>query len=694
MNTKKMPEQRDKKRKKIEKRYKELQKLVQHHQHLYHEKDSPEISDEVYDSLAEELLRIEEKYPELKIEGSASERIGGKPATSFWKIKHKIRQWSFDNVFDFSDLQKWEERIKRLLKKEGKKTEDITYACEMKIDGLKAVLTYEKGKLITGATRGDGITGEDVTNNLKTIKSIPLKLSSPIDLVAGGEVWLSGREFLRINGEKKKKGQAEFANPRNAAAGTIRQLDPKVVASRNLNTFIYDIDFISFIISFKHQAPRFKKPATQEEELKILKKLGFSVNPNFKVCKNLKEIQDFYEESLKKKARFDYGVDGIVVKVNDIEFQKVLGHTGKSPRFGVAYKFPALETATVVEDILLQVGRTGVITPVAKLRPVLIDGSTVSRATLHNEDEIKRLDVRIGDTVILRKAGDVIPEIVRVLPELRSGSEKAYKFPKRLSACGGEGLIERLVGQAAHRCVNRNSFEQLKRKFHYFVSKKAFNIDGLGPKIVDRFLELGLVTDFDDIFTLQSGDILTLEGFKEKSVSNLLEAIKKAKSVSLARFLVGLSIDQIGEETAIDVAEHFGSLQKIRKAGLAEFEAIEGVGNVVAGSICSWFGNKENSELVDRLLKHVKIETSPHLGVELPSGKIFGKTFVLTGTLGSITRDEAKEKIRSLGGKVSSSVSKQIDYVVVGADPGSKYENAKKLGVKIINEIEFKKLLK
>lgn len=659
----------------LKKRHSKLKKLVLHHQELYHTKDAPEISDEAYDSLVKELDQIEKEYPELK--SNVSQNVGSKLQEAFKKTKHLVRQWSFDNVFNFEELQKWQDKIERILKKEGEDVKDLEYTCELKIDGLKAVLTYKDGFFVTGATRGDGVMGEDVTENLKTIKSIPLKLNEKIDLVAVGEIWMSHKEFERINEERKKSGEPLYMNPRNSGAGTIRQLDSVAVAKRNLVSFVYDIDLID------------NKLPTQEEELKKLKKLGFNVNPSFRVCRNLTEVQKYYQEYLKKKETFDYGVDGIVVKVNDVRFQSILGYTGKSPRFGIAYKFPAMETTTKIKDIILQIGRTGVITPVALLEPVLVDGSMVSRATLHNEDEIKRLDLRIGDTVIIQKAGDVIPDIVKVIKELRSGSEKVYKFPKKVLACGGDGRIERIPGQAAWRCVNRNSYEQLKRKFHYFVSKKAFNIDGLGPQIVDKFLELGLITNFDDIFTLKEEDILPLEGFKEKSVKNLLRAILQSKEITLSRFLVSLSIDQVGEETAIDLANHFGSLEKIRRASFEEIDVIEGVGNVVAKSVYDWFKDKENSNLVDRLLNYVKIENP-----KVVSKKFSGKTFVLTGTLESFSRDEVKAIIRSLGGNVSSSVSRGTDYVVAGEKAGSKLDNAKKLGVKVLSEEEFKALIK
>ena len=673
--------------KKTKERYEKLKELVRHHQYLYHTKDEPEISDEAYDSLLHELIKLEADYPEIKSSDSPTQRVGGEPLDEFEKVPHKIRQWSYDNIFDFEELKKWDEKIKRFLAKEDVDLKELNYCVEFKIDGLKIVLTYQKGKFVQGATRGDGEVGENVTQNLKTIKSIPLKLNEEVDLVVEGEAWMPESEFERINEERKKRGEALFANPRNAAAGSIRQLDSKITASRNLSSFIYDAHFEDL----KSKILDLKSINTQTVELKLLEKLGFKVNSNYKICKTIEDIESFYQKSLKQKKELDYEVDGIVIKVNSVAMQRVLGYTGKSPRFGVAYKFPAEQVTTKVLDIHMQVGRTGVITPVAILEPVRVAGSIVSRATLHNEDEIKRLDVRIGDTVILQKAGDVIPDIVSVLTDLRDGSQKEFKFPKKVPACGGDGSIYRPEGEAKHRCVNKKSFEQLKRKFHYFVSKKAYDIDGLGPKIIDKFLELGLVSTYDDIFTLKEGDIRDLEGFKEKSAENLINAISSAKRVSLGRFLIGLSINHLGEETAHDVAEHFGSLEKIRRASRQDLEEIEGVGEKVAESIFSWFKEKENSDLVDRLLDHVEIENPKSLKLEAQGLK--GKTFVLTGTLSSLGRDEAKEMIRNLGGNVSSSVSKKTDYVVAGKNPGSKYEQAEELDIKILNEDEFKKML-
>jgi DNA ligase (NAD+) len=534
--------------------------------------------------------------------------------------------------------------------------------------------------LKTAATRGNGKVGEDVTMNVRTIESVPLRLAKEADIVAEGEVWLGSKELKRINQEREKKGEALFANPRNVAAGTIRQLDSKVVASRRLDVFMYDI------------AKYGGTPENQMEELEELKRLGFKVNPHFELAHGMNEVIEYWKKWQKKAKKEDYWIDGVVVKVNERKYQEALGYTGKAPRFAIAFKFPAEQVTTVVEDIVLQVGRTGVLTPVAHLRPVSVAGSTVSRATLHNEDEIKRLDVRIGDTVILQKAGDVIPDIVSVMKEMRTGKEKPYKFPTHVPACGGDGRIERMPGEAAWRCVNKNSFEQQKRKFYHFVSKHAFDIEHMGPKNIDLLLEHGLIANFDDIFSLKRGDLLSLPRFAEKSADNLLEAIEEKKNIPLSRFIVSLSIPNVGEETAEDLAEHFGGLEKIEHASAEELENISGIGTVVAQSIFDWFREKENKELVRRILHHIKI-----LSIQKQSKAAFplaGKSFVLTGTLSSMSRDEAKEKIKDQGGDVVGSVSKNTSFVVAGENPGSKYDKAEELGVEILDEDSFLRMVR
>ena len=663
--------------KNVKERYEKLVKTVDHYRYLYHVLDKPDITDESYDSLMRELVDIEEKYPELKTSLSPSQRVGGEPLSEFKKVRHEVRQWSFDDCFSSAGLKKWDEKVRRMAVKEPSlRSEKIEYCCELKIDGLKIILTYKNGKFIQGATRGDGEIGEDVTENLKTIKSIPFILTKPVDIIAVGECWLSKAELKKINIEREKNDEQLFANTRNAAAGSIRQLDPKIVAKRNLTSFIYDIDKLNE-----------KIPDTQDKELKIIYDLGFKTNPNHEIFDSLEGVEKYYKHWSKNKEKLDYGLDGIVIKINSRKIQETLGYTGKSTRWGIAYKFPAEQVTTILEDIVFQVGRTGVITPVAHLRPVLVAGSTVSRATLHNEDEIKRLDIRIGDTVILQKAGDVIPEIVEVLKELRSGKEKVFVFPEKIEACGGDGKIERIPGQAAWRCVNKNSFAQQKRKFYHFVSKKAFNMDGCGPRIIDVLLDNNLITNYDDIFTLKRGDLLSLPRFAEKSVDNLLKSVENSRKIPLNRFVVSLSIPQVGEETAIDLAKNFLSLEKIRGAEIVELQRINGVGDIVGKSVYDWFSDKENSKLADRLLKYVKIESIKSGNEKME--KLSGKSFVITGTLSSMSRDQAKEKIRTLGGDVSESVSSKTSYLVAGENPGSKFDKAKRLKVRIITEKEL-----
>ncbi|MBI4155887.1 MAG: NAD-dependent DNA ligase LigA [Candidatus Zambryskibacteria bacterium] len=661
-------------------RAEKLKKEIERHAHLYHTLDTPEVSDEIFDSLVAELKELLYKYPELSEFGGILERVGGKPLKEFVKVKHQVRQWSFDDVFDFGSLKKWDEKLKNFVKKSGLSDEKIEYCCELKIDGLKIVLTYEKGKLILGATRGDGEVGEDVTNNVKTIRTIPLKLKKEESLVVTGEIWIGKKDLDRINKIRQKSGESLYANTRNLAAGSIRQLDPKVTSSRNLNSFIYDIDLSNGGI-----------PQTQSDELELLEKLGFEINPNFAVFDTLAGVEKFYQSWVKKKPELDYGLDGIVIKINSRKVQETLGYTGKSPRWGVAYKFPAEQVTTIVEDIVLQIGRTGVLTPVAHLRPVNVAGSTVSRATLHNEDEIRRLDVRVGDTIILQKAGDVIPDIVSVVKELRTGKEKKYNFPSRVSQCGGDGRIERIPGQAAWRCVNKNSFEQQKRKFYHFVSKKALDITDMGPRVTNMLLENNLISEYADIFTLKKGDLLSLPRFAEKSADNLLNSIEKAKNTTLPKLIIGLSIPQVGEETAYDLAEHFQTIKNLREATFEKLEQLYGVGPVAAKSIVDFFKSKENKKILDNLLKQISISTP---GVEKSeSGKLAGRTFVLTGTLPNMSRDEAKTKIRALGGTLSESVSKETDYVVAGDNPGSKYKKAQDLGVRVLSEDELVELI-
>ncbi len=662
--------------KKISHRVEKLRKLINYHRYLYHVKDKQEISEQALDSLKKELYDLEQANPELITPDSPTQRVAGKVAEGFKKVIHKVPQWSFNDAFSKEDIIDFDTKIKRMLKKVSIK-KSPTYSCELKIDGLKIILEYKNGILVQASTRGDGKVGEDVTANVRTIESVPLKLTEPINIIVEGEVYITKTQFNKINKGQKNKKKSGFANPRNLAAGTLRQLDPQIVAQRKLSVFIYDIAQGSNAI-------------TQIEELEILQRLGFRVNKHYAHFDNIADIIKFWEKWQKKKDKEDYWVDGIVIKVNEIELQKALGYTGKAPRYAIALKFPAEQVTTVVEDIILQIGRTGVLTPVAHLRPVLVAGSVVSRATLHNEDEIKRLDVRVGDTVILQKSGDIIPDIIKVLKELRSPNSKPFKWPSKVSACGGDGSIERIDGQAAWRCKNKNSFDQLVRKIEYFTSKKCFNIDGCGPKVVEQLVRNELVQSFDDIFTLQKGDLLELEGFAELSADNLLQAIENAKNVTLPRLITALSISQVGEETAIDLANHFGSFENLEKATESELEKIEGIGEIVAKSIVEYFNDKDNQKMLKRLLQYLNIENPIKQNKETP---FTDKVIVITGSLESFSRDKAKELARKMGAKIASGVSPKTDLLIVGKNAGSKLEKAQKLGVKVVNEQEFVKMI-
>ena len=665
-----------------QKRIEKLRKVINYHRYLYHVLDRQEISDAALDSLKHELSKLESEFPQFITPDSPTQRVGGRPLEKFTKIKHKVRQWSFGDVFSEDEIRKFDERIKKALEKDLGRQPRLDYVCELKIDGFKIVLTYEKGILIVAATRGDGLIGEDVTQNVRTIESIPLKLEKEVDIVVEGEIWMGKKEFERLNAERKKKGEPLFANPRNVAAGSIRQLDPRVAASRKLDSFMYDMTLL------KGNAPDTSiQPETQYAELGLLRELGFKVNPHFRLCKNIEEVILFWKDWMKKRDEMDYWIDGIAVKLNKREWQEKLGYTGKAPRFAVAFKFPAEQATTALEAIRIQVGRTGVLTPVAVLKPVSLAGSTVSRATLHNEREIKRLDVRIGDTVIVQKAGDVIPEVVDVVKELRSGNEKIFKMPKRCPICGSP--LERSAGSPLVRCPNKRCAVRHRRQLYHFTSKKAFDIEGLGPKIVDALLDNGLIADAADIFDLKEGDLEPLERFAEKSAKNLVEAINKKREIDLARFIFALGIPNVGEKTSLDLARKFGSIKNLQRAKLEELEAVRDVGEIVARSVREWFKDGYNKKLLNRLLERVKIKK-----VSKPAGtKLKGKKFVLTGSLEAMSRDEAKERIIMLGGEVASSVSKNTDFVVAGKDPGSKLEKAGRLGVKKLNERDFLKLL-
>lgn len=668
------------------KRIAKLKKEINHHRYLYHVLDKVEISDAASDSLKNELATLEAQYPDLVTPDSPTQRVSGQALDGFTKVRHAVRQWSFSDAFSFSEMKEWEERLKKILSAKGIESH-LDYVCELKIDGLHVVLTYQKGLFVRGATRGDGIIGEDVTQNLKTIEAVPLRLEEDVDIVCEGEVFMRKSVFAALNKKFQKEKRALLANPRNAAAGGIRQLDPRIARERQLDIYTYEIDQASFPV-----------PMQQREVLERLQQLGLKVNKCFASCPDLKAVEAYYHKWQKRKIQIDFWYDGVVVKVNDRAKQKAVGYVGKGPRFIIAYKFSAEEATTIVKEIKVQVGRMGSLTPVAVLEPVRIAGSTVSRATLHNEDEIRRLGLKIGDTVIIHKAGDIIPEVVKVLPGLRTGKEKNFKMPARCPMCGTP--VVKPEGEVAYRCPNKVCYAQEQEKLIHFASKKAFNIVGLGEKIIKKLMDEGLIITPPDIFALKQGDLEPLERFAPKSAQNLITAIGRAKTVPLAHFLLALGIRYVGVETAALLADFLATkvrpltIQNLSRAaikiGVDEWRQVEGVGEKVASSLFAYFQSKRNRKILDELekagivLQYFK-STKPQ--------KFSGLTFVLTGALKNFTRDQAKQHIEELGGNVTSAVTKKTDYVVAGEDPGSKLEKAQALKVKIIGEKEFKKLL-
>jgi DNA ligase (NAD+) len=683
----------------VKKRIEKLRKLIEKYRYSRHVLDKELVPIDVEDSLKKELFDLEQKYPEFITPDSPTQRVGGKPLEKFEKVRHPSPMLSFNDAFSKEDMEDWLARISKLLTREELK--EVDFYCEPKLDGLAIELIYREGILRFGLTRGDGFFGENVTQNLKTIESIPLKLREKEkvatvleregkkeiaeeirkkllkEVVVRGEVIITKKNFEKINLEQKKKGESQFSNPRNLAAGSVRQLDPRITASRNLDSTFYEL-----ITDFGQK--------THQEKHLILEALGFKTNNKYsKYCRNLEEVFAFHQKTNQLREKFPYEIDGVVVTVNSIRIFEKLGVVGKAPRGAIAFKFPFQEATTILEDIKIQVGRTGALTPVAILKPVNVGGATISRATLHNEEEIKRLGLKIGDTVVVARAGDVIPHIVRALPELRSGKEKEFHFPRKCPICSSK-LIKK-EGEIIWYCPNPFCYARQRRYFYHFVSKGAFDIVGLGPKIIDRLIDEGLVQDPSDLFRLKEGDILPLERFAEKSAKNIISSIQEKKQISLARFLFALGIKHVGEQTSHCLVENFKTLENIKKASLEELQRIKDIGPEVAQSIYKFFRDKKSLKFLERLKEAgVKLISEK----EVREGKLRGKIFVFTGKLARISREEAKEKVRVLGGKTSDSVSKNVDYVVVGEEPGSKYEKAKALGLKIIKEEEFFDLLK
>ncbi|MCY4576966.1 MAG: NAD-dependent DNA ligase LigA [Candidatus Kaiserbacteria bacterium] len=661
---------------KVQNRAEKLRIEVARLRDLYHKEDVSEISDEALDSLKRELADIEGEYPSLAVVDSPTQTVAGGVKKGFSKVTHSVRQWSFNDIFSEADLQEFDARIKRFLQREDAA---ITYFAEEKIDGVKIILRYEQGKLKTAATRGDGVVGEDVTDNILTLQEVPRTLTKKITIIVEGEVYLTTQELKRINQERKKRGESVYANPRNLVAGSLRQLDPAVTASRDLRIFIYDV------------AQYAKKPDTQEKELQFLETLGFPVNRARKLCKTLPAIVQFWKQREKKRESLPYWIDGIVIKVNDRAYQEQLGYTGKAPRYAVALKFPAEQVTTVLEDVAFQVGRTGVVTPVAHLKPVSIAGTTVARATLHNEDYLQQLDVRVGDTVIVQKAGDIIPEVVQVVKNLRPKSSKSFVWPKKIVGCGGDGRIERVEGAAAWRCVNRDSDVLMVRRLAHFTSKGALDIDGLGERTMRQLVAHSLAREYADIFTLTKNALLSLEGFKDKSAQNLLDAIADKREVPLARLLFGLSIDGVGEEVAIKIAEYFGSIDAVFSAPVEALREVDGVGEVLAETIVVWGKDTEKKKMLKNLLRRITVLDPAKKQTHHP---LSGKRVVVTGHIDGYDREALKELLRGCGAVVSDSVSKRTDYVFAGERAGSKLEKAVALGVQVVRGGGIETLLK
>lgn len=654
----------------MEDRYLELIKIINEADYNYHTLDNPTITDQEYDSYLRELYEIEEKNPDIVRDDSPSHRAGGKVLSEFNKITHKIPMLSLSNVFNEEEIRLFDSRIR----KEGIIPK---YVCELKIDGLSVSLRYEKGKLVSAATRGDGITGEDITNNVKTIKTIPLMLNKEIDIEVRGEIYISKKMFNEVNKTRREKGLEEFQNCRNLAAGSIRQLDSSVAASRKLDSWIYHLP-----------NPSDYGIKTHYDALMFMKDLGFKVNPNNKLVNNIDELLDFIDTKSRERDNLPYDIDGIVIKLNNISDQKIMGFTAKYPKWATAYKFPAKVVLTKLKDIIFTVGRTGQITPNAVLDPVLVQGSTIRRATLHNEDYVKQKDLKIGDTVSIRKAGDVIPEVIESIKERRSGNEKDFVMIANCPICGSK-LIKK-EGQVDYYCTNLKCDARNIEKLIHFVDRHAMNITGLGERIIEDFYNMGFIRNIVDIYNLKSHreDLIELEGFGNKSVDNLLLAIENSKNNSLERLIFALGIEQVGEKTAKVLAKKYETLDNLMNAKLEELIEINDVGEIIAKSIVEFFNNEENIRTID-LLKKIGINILFKGEKTKEKEDFLNKTFVVTGTLNNYSRDEIKEKIENFGGKTSESVSKKTDVVIVGENPGSKYDKALKLGIEIWNEEEL-----
>ncbi len=658
-------------------RIQELHKEIQEHNYRYHVLDDPVISDREFDKLMRELIQLENQFPHLVTPDSPTQRVGGKPLKEFPSYNHGVPMLSLENSFSIEELKEFDSRIKRNTRKN-----EVEYAAELKLDGLAVSLVYREGVFTRGATRGDGYTGEDITANLKTIKQIPLKLSQPANMEVRGEVFIEKEDFINLNQEREKRGETVFANPRNAAAGSLRQLDPRLAAARPLNIFLYSLG--------EHDL----ETATHLEALQYLESLRLPVNPHRKLCKGIEEVTTYCLEWQEKREELPYEIDGIVVKVNSYELQEKLGVTSRSPRWAVAYKFPSEEVETRILDIEVNVGRTGAITPVAILEPVSLGGTVVKRASLHNQDIIREKGVKIGDMVKIRKAGEIIPEVTGVVKDKRSGKEEEFLMPSRCPSCST--TIYRLPEEAVLRCLNPSCPAQAVERIVHFASRRAMDIEGLGPAVAQALWEAGLVSDVGDLYYLGIEDLVPLERMAEKSSRNLINALENSKNNPLHRLIHGLGVRFVGERVSRLLAQEFGHLDKLVKAEEEELVSIPEIGPKLARAIRDFFQQEEAQKVIEKLRKAgVNFEEpgEKDASEENRSTDLGGSTFVLTGTLEGFTREEAKREIEARGGRVSSSLSGKTDYLVSGENPGSKLEKARSLDVEILKEEEFKRML-
>ena len=664
-------------KKQAKERIEELRKRVEYHAKKYYDDDKPEISDFEYDMLMVELRNLEKEYPEFKSKDSLTQKVGGHVKEGFNKVTHEVPLQSLQDVFSIEEVIDYVEKIK--LKAKENNIEDVKFVVETKIDGLSAALEYKNGEFVRGATRGNGIVGEDVTNNLKTLKTIPKKLKENIDITVRGEVFISKNDFEKMNQEREENEEELFANARNAAAGSLRQLDSKITATRPLDIYIFNVQKIEG-----------KEFNSHYEELEYLEKLGFNVNPVRIYCKTISEIEKAIQKIGEEREKLTFGIDGAVIKVDDLKFREILGSTAKTPRWAIAYKYPPEKKETILEEIVCQVGRTGVITPMAILKPVKLSGSTISKTTLHNEDFIKDKDLKIGDTVVIQKAGDVIPEIVEVKKQKRTGNEKEFEMPKVCPVCGAPAIREE--GESALRCTGIECPAKLYRNLVHFASREAMNIDGLGESIIKQLLDKKLIENIADIYTLTFEDIASLKKNGQKFAKNLEESINKSKQNDLYRLITALGIRHVGTKASKILAKKYQTIDKLSKASFDELSQINDIGPIVANSIREFFLENQTIDLIQRL-KKAGVNTKA-IEQEILDNRFEGKTFVLTGTLENYTRGEAANIIEKYGGKTSGTVSKKTDYVLAGEEAGSKLTKAQSLGVKVLTEEEFKEMIK